>query len=165
MGAWRYPGAAYGDIRTQEEAADIMGTAIFVLLVVGALAGGFFFLRRGRDAHGAARTVDPIAAPAAPGETPRRQGRMANPCEDRCSAIQKIEGRWFPEGEVPTLPLSNCDRTLQCRCTWLRVVDRRMTHRRGDRDRRGAIRVDDREDRRKGVDRRAEARNPWKNIS
>lgn len=143
-----------------------MTTAIVILLVVGALVGGFWYLRRGRDSHGAPRpAAHPIAAPAAPGETPRRPGRMANPGEECCPALKKIEGRWFPEGEAPTLPLSGCDRTLQCRCTWMRVIDRRVTHRRTDRDRRGAIRVDDKEDRRSGVDRRAEARNPWKNIS
>lgn len=139
-----------------------MGTAIAILLVVGGV-GGFWFLRRGRESR-PARPANPIAAPVAPGEVPRRPGRMANPCEDRCAAIQKIEGRWYPEGEVPTLPLSGCDRTLQCRCTWMRVLDRRVTHRRTERDRRGAIRVDDKEDRRQGVDRRAEARNPWKNV-
>lgn len=143
-----------------------MATAIVILLVVGALGGGFWFIRRGRDAHGTPRAIDPIAAaPIAPGETPRRPGRMANPGEDCCPAIKKIEGRWFPEGEAPTLPLSGCDRNLQCRCTWMRVLDRRVTHRRTDRDRRGAIRVEGKEDRRGGVDRRAEARNPWKNIS
>jgi hypothetical protein len=139
-----------------------MGTAIVILLVVGGLVGGFFYLRRGSGA----RPVKPSpAAPApiaAPGEMARRPGRMINPCEERCAAIQKIEGRWYPEGEVPTLPLSGCDRTQQCRCTWMRVVDRRSTHRRTERDRRGALRVEDRNDRRSGDDRRAEARNPWK---
>jgi hypothetical protein len=139
-----------------------MGTAIFIL-VVGALVVGFWFLRRGRDSHGVARPAPPISA--APGEIPRRPGRMANPCEDRCSAIQRIEGRWFPEGEAPTLPLLGCDRTLQCRCSWLRFINRRITHRRSDRDRRGALRLEDADDRRKGGDRRAEARNPWKNVS
>jgi hypothetical protein len=138
-----------------------MGTAIFVLLVVGGLAGGFLLLRRGGKQRAAAPAM-PLTAPAAPGEVPRRPGRMVNACEERCPAIQKIEGRWFPEGEVPTLPLSGCDRNLQCRCTWMRVVDRRQTHRRGERDRRGALRVEDKEDRRKGEDRRAESRNPWK---
>lgn len=142
-----------------------MATAIVILLVVGGVAGGFWFLRRRGNEVRTRRPVNPISAPAAPGDAPRRQGRMANPCEDRCAAIQKIEGRWFPEGEVPTLPLSGCDRTLACRCTWLRVVDRRGTHRRAERDRRGSIRVEDKEDRRSGVDRRAESRNPWKNVS
>lgn len=134
--------------------------SVLVLIAVGAV--GFWWLRRrGPKASGGADA--PSAAPVKSLTPERRPGRMINIGETACPAAQKIQAAWYAEGEVPRLPLETCGHPQTCRCTWMRVLDRRVTHRRLSTDRRSELRFEDKSDRREGHDRRDPRGNVWKN--
>lgn len=136
-------------------------TVVLILILGGAF--GFWWLRRNRgNAPSAAVALEPVAASK---EAPRRPGRMINPCEEHCAAAKKIATAWYAEGEAPRLPLESCEHPETCRCTWMRVLDRRSTHRRTGHDRRDSLRFEEeKSDRRTGEDRRDKRANAWKNA-
>lgn len=139
-----------------------MGVVI-LLLILAIAAGGFWYLRRGGDKP--SRASVSVSLPEVPADKgpPRRPGRMINPGEECCGAARRIATAWYPEGEVPHLPLDSCEHPQTCKCGWMRVLDRRATHRRSEHDRRVSVRFEDKDDRRTGRDRRKDANNPWKN--
>ena len=140
-----------------------MGVLIF-LVVIAALGCAVWYLRRGGKAQAAASDRSGLLRPATIAQiTPtRRPGRMVKTCEECCEAARRIESAWYPDEESPPLPLEACDRPSSCKCQWMRVLDRRSTHRRAGHDRRGDIRFEEKADRRAGLDRRKDAGNSWK---
>lgn len=139
--------------------------AVFLVVLVVAAGIGFWWWRGKQGAakpgaHAAQAAESVVAAVPAPA---RRPGRMINPGENPCHAAQKIQTAWYAEGETPRLPLGECEHPEGCRCTWMHVLDRRMTHRRVGQDRRGELRFEDKSDRRTGEDRRDRRSNVWKN--
>lgn len=141
---------------------------LFFLLLVGAVGAGFWYLRRKAAADGRTGAVQPnTAAARALANTPvhtteRRPGRMVRSCEDACAAVRRIESVWYPDAGCPRLPLEACGHPTSCRCSWMRVLDRRVTHRRVQPDRRGSVRFEEKADRREGPDRRADSGDRWK---
>lgn len=145
-----------------------MGVVI-LLLVLAAIAGGVWYLRRGGADKGrdAAETVRafasrPGAAAVPSADAPRRAGRMVNPGESCCASVKKIASNWYADAEAPRLPLETCDMQQSCKCQWMRVIDRRTTHRRTKPDRRDSLRFEDKRDRRGGLDRRKGSGDFWK---
>lgn len=140
-------------------------TVVFVLLMLGLGAAGYWYLRRRGAGSAAGRAVSAKPAPAAEGlAVPRRPGRMVNPGQECCAAVRRIESAWYPESSAPRLPLDACQHPQTCKCTWMQVLDRRTTYRRVDHDRRALVRFEDKTDRRAAPDRRADSVNPWKNT-
>jgi hypothetical protein len=135
---------------------------VLVILVVAIGGAGYWYWSRKRGNPSVRPAVVSHSPQAA--EPERRPGRMINPGADCCAAIRRIESAWYPEGKIPRLPLETCDHPETCKCAWMRVVDRRTTHRRTDHDRREQMRFEDKSDRRAGRDRRGDAGNPWKNT-
>lgn len=145
-----------------------MGVVI-LLLVVAAIAGGIWYLRRGGAGKGAVALESARPFGSKPGtaagsavETPRRPGRMVNPGETCCASVKKITTVWYADADSPRLPLETCDMQQSCKCQWMRVIDRRVTHRRYMPDRRNALRFEDKGDRRAGTDRRKDSGDSWK---
>lgn len=136
-----------------------------LLLILAIAAGGFWYLRqagkRSRESSTAHLNVAGSSSALAK-DPPRRPGRMLNPGQECCGAAKRIESHWYPEGEMPHLPVEGCEHPESCKCGWMRVLDRRSTHRRSEHDRRNALRFEDKDDRRSGNDRRRDAGNPWK---
>lgn len=54
--------------------------------------------------------------------------RCREPC---CAAVRPLDGRRYLTGEAPLLPLPNCDRPLECQCSYRHRSDRRSGARRG----------------------------------
>lgn len=138
--------------------------AVFLMLVVIAGCGwGYWWWRRKQSiAAPMAAAVRASVDPASAGPE-RRPGRMINCTDNPCHAAQKLQSAWYAEGQVPILPLESCEHPEVCRCTWMRVLDRRVTHRRAGQDRRDGVRFEDKSDRRTGEDRRDRRANVWKN--
>lgn len=67
---------------------------------------------------------------------PRKPGCMINPPASGCRAARRIESAWYPLELAPKLPLDTCETPTQCRCTWMRVLDRRVTRAPVQRERR-----------------------------
>ncbi len=150
-----------------------MGMMLFLLLVVAA-AVGFWALRRAKprtrsvksaaddEGRGASRMEISPTEPANLIKGPRRPGRMlVDNYAPRCEAVSRIAKVWFAEGEAPTLPLSSCDDRHRCQCKWMHVVDRRITVRREQGDRRAQMRFEENSDRRSGKDRRKGSGNEY----
>lgn len=141
---------------------------LFVLLLVGAAGAVFWYLLRRKPAAGGKGAVQPnTAAARALANTPvhtteRRPGRMVKTCEDACPAVRHIESIWYADSDCPPLPLDTCGHPQTCRCTWIRVLDRRITHRRVHPDRRDSVRFEEKSDRRTGLDRRKDSGDRWK---
>lgn len=135
-----------------------------LLLIVAIAAGGFWYLRQAakRSRESSTARLTAAGSISAVAKDPRRPGRMLNPGQECCGAAKRIESHWYPEGEMPHLPLESCEHPESCKCGWMRVLDRRSTHRRSEHDRRQALRFEDKDDRRSGNDRRRDAGNPWK---
>lgn len=145
-----------------------MELLIALLLFLAVLGAGLWWWR-GRNR---ARAKRPVAASSAqpPGMAaaaamPRKPGHMIKLQASSCAAARRIESAWYPERQSPQLPLGNCDHPETCKCQWMRVLDRRMTHRRVQGDRREDIRFQDKTDRRSGRDRRKDGGDGWKDRS
>ncbi len=79
----------------------------------------------------------------------------AGPGSTACARAQEAAGSEYPLDQVPTLPLAGCS-SLNCRCHFIYLANQRSGQdRRGNSDRRDAIRFDtNRTNRRSGHDRR-----------
>jgi hypothetical protein len=147
-----------------------MGTALLLITVLVAVAAGLYLWKRranhgGRPAAGPPNTAAARALEAAAVHTTeRRPGRMINVGSECCRAATKIQSTWFAEGSAPVLPLEQCENAPACRCNWMRVLDRRVTHRRVSPDRRAQLRFEERNDRRNPGDRRGKSPDVWRNA-
>lgn len=139
--------------------------AFLVLLLIAGGGFGFWWWHRNRVDAATSAQVRPVsnASAAAKVAPERRPGYMINATENPCLAAQKIQSAWYAEGASPRLPLESCEHPEMCRCTWMRVLDRRIAHRRAGQDRRAELRFEDKSDRRTGEDRRDRRANVWKN--
>ena len=142
-----------------------MDLLIPLLLFVAVLGAGLWWWHGrqvNKPASAPSRQPQGMAAAAA---MPRKPGHMIKLDPSCCAAARRIEAAWYPEAQSPRLPLGSCDRAETCKCQWMRVLDRRMTHRRVQGDRRDDIRFQDKTDRRSGQDRRKDSGNAWKDRS
>lgn len=101
-----------------------------VLALLAAAVAGVWLLRRPQD-----RPAPAPASPLAPA-LPRRPGHMLNTRPACCRAARRIESAWYPDGHAPQLPLNECDQPETCHCSWMRVLDRRVTQQRAAGERR-----------------------------
>lgn len=141
---------------------------LIALLLVVVLGAGLWWWRRRAQTPlkppVAGRSAQPqgMAAAAA---MPRKPGHMIKLQPSCCAAARRIESAWYPDAHAPVLPLSGCDHPDSCKCQWMRVLDRRMTHRRVHPDRREDIRFQENTDRRSRHDRRKDSGDAWKDRS
>lgn len=143
--------------------SEMKGTvfALLLLALIGILI--LYRARRRSRLRSETRTGRSSAAPLLEAPPPvRRPGHMIHPGETGCAAARKIETAWLAGETAPNLPLDDCDHPESCKCRWTRVFDRRQTVRRTDSDRREKIRFEEKPDRRSGVDRRKDSRDPWR---
>ena len=115
---------------------------VIVLIATGAIAGICAYTWRRRrmallirariqGSEHAMAGIAPIIA-----SMPRKPGCMINPPASGCRAARRIESAWYPLEHAPKLPLDTCETPTQCRCTWMRVLDRRVTRNPVERERR-----------------------------
>ncbi len=64
---------------------------------------------------------------------------------------------------MTVLPIPGCALGQDCNCRWERVPDRRKGDRRKMADRRGNLRFEEKNNRRKNPDRRKDANDVWRN--
>jgi hypothetical protein len=139
---------------TEGDVVLILAAIIAVVIVVVA-----FLVIRGRQSPQSTVEPRPVVANKAPS---REIGKRLRPGRECCAEAQEMARMWFKEGPVQCLPLKDCPQAQTCHCQWERVLDPRVEHRRVGRDRRGAVRFDDKADRRSGQDRRKDLNDSWK---
>lgn len=81
-----------------------------------------------------------------------------------CPSALLYKDHWWPMDQAPTLPMPDCKKGELCTCVLEQTVDRRSRDRRVSRDRRDVIRFDTHPSRRSGVDRRADANSPFRDV-
>lgn len=75
-----------------------------------------------------------------------------------CRGALALSGKHFPIGAVPPVPLPHCSASHRCRCSFIKVVDRRRHTRRSGQERRWGERDEpEKVNRRLAEDRRADA--------
>lgn len=82
---------------------------------------------------------------------------------EACKAARDLEGKCFTLAKAPTLPLAGCAHG-NCHCHFEPLADRRnlLKERRSGKERRPTLRFEPgKSDRRDGIDRREENRNPF----
>ncbi len=114
--------------------------------------------RLDRKAAGAA------TGPSATGSRSRKWNvELQVPSRKRaCREALTLSGRHFPNGAVPPVPLPHCSVPHRCRCSFVKVTDRRSHTQRSGQERRWGERDEtEKIDRRVAEDRRADAHCVW----
>lgn len=136
------------------------GSWLPILILVAGAAAGVFYYRRARAKKEKAR----LKGRALPPKNVFWGKQFVAPKTGFvCEAAKMHADRCFKFDEAPAIPLPECTCKLDCRCTYLKLKERRSGNdRRSGRDRRPAIRYDpDKPPRRSGRDRRKDKDTPF----
>ncbi|MCU0812066.1 MAG: hypothetical protein MUE59_13735 [Thiobacillaceae bacterium] len=141
-----------------------MATVIAVALVLAAAVGWWAFVRsvppRPRSLAGrpAAATREAADAEAVAVDSPAQWGVrvVAAVGQVACPPVRQCLGAEFTLGAKPSLPLPDCPFPSQCKCSYVKLYDRRSQTRRSGYDRRvnGHRLGEGHVPRRSGIDRR-----------
>jgi hypothetical protein len=98
----------------------------FFSVTVGSLLSSSSPVPAKRGARRPARTAAKQSVAAASPAVQKNQWRAVSitPCSAPCAAARNVAGKRFLVGEVPHLPLRDCD-SGECKCTYQHHEDRR----------------------------------------
>jgi hypothetical protein len=98
----------------------------FISVTVGSLLSSKSPVPAKKGARYSARTAAKQTVGAASPAVPKNQWRAVSiaPCSAPCAAARDVAGKRFLVGEVPHIPLRDCD-SGECKCTYQHHEDRR----------------------------------------
>lgn len=143
-----------------------MGMIVSLLIIAAIVGAAIWAFKRStakKPSPTAASTLGSAARESAGEQTKVKLGAVVLVGPNHCSAINKFVDVWIPADQLPQLPIAGCTDGHGCQCRFRRTPDRRVEIRRKQEDRRGALRFEDKQDRRSMQDRRKDASNPWIN--